>query len=303
MVTADATGSPLSGPGIPVWSLTVLAALMTLHLLRDPWPRGLGWAHVAAWLSLPLLLAVELQARTGLYPKVADSALAGLGGDWRFVLTTAPFWLALAALLSHARAFGQPLPDAFALYRRRAMWPLVVCAIVYVFMACTLSGATPPLQYLPLLNALELSQLAVLLLLVWFGRIEVAEGQRDALNALLATLAFIALSAAVLRGVHHFGGEAWSVEMLSRPKAHAALSWTWTLLGAAAMGFGAKRMVRGAWIAGAALLGAVVLKLLLIDMRFLGTLSGIVSVLGVGLLFVALGYFAPMPPRDREAQA
>jgi uncharacterized membrane protein len=49
------------------------------------------------------------------------------------------------------------------------------------------------------------------------------------------------------------------------------------------------------------LLGIVVLKLLLIDMRFLGTLSGIVSVLGVGVLFVALGYFAPMPREEAEA--
>ena len=69
------------------------------------------------------------------------------------------------------------------------------------------------------------------------------------------------------------------------------------------MGFGARSLVRGAWISGAVLLGIVVVKLLLIDMRFLGTLSGIVSVLGVGVLFVALGYFAPMPPRDQEGEA
>ena len=101
--------------------------------------------------------------------------------------------------------------------------------------------------------------------------------------------------------MHHFGNESWSLDLLARPKAHAALSWTWTIVGAAAMGFGARALVRGAWIAGAVLLGIVVLKLLLIDMRFLGTLSGIVSVLGVGVLFVALGYFAPMPREEAEA--
>ena len=49
---------------------------------------------------------------------------------------------------------------------------------------------------------------------------------------------------------------------------------------------GARALIRGAWIAGAVLLGIVVLKLLLVDMRFLGTLSGIVSFLAVGALLV-----------------
>ena len=83
-----------------------------------------------------------------------------------------------------------------------------------------------------------------------------------------------------------------------RAGARVSTPFPWTIVGAAAMGFGARALIRGAWIAGAVLLGIVVLKLLLVDMRFLGTLSGIVSVLGVGVLFVALGYFAPMPRDD-----
>lgn len=299
-MSADATRSPLSEHGAWIWPLSFISAFVVLHCLRDPWPRGLGWAHVVAWLSVPLIFAFEIHARTGLYAQVESVAFAGMSGDWRYVLTFAPFWIALAALLSRFDVVGAPVRAEFTLYRHRALWPLIVGSIVYTLFACTLAGHTPPISYLPILNPLELSQIALLLLLTRAVSHEL-DGGSDVVRSMIALLAFVVLSAAVLRGVHHFGNEAWSLDMLTRPKAHAALSWTWTLVGAAAMGFGAKRMVRGAWIAGAILLGIVLAKLLLIDMRFLGTVSGIVSTVGVGLLFVTLGYFAPMPPRDQEA--
>lgn len=297
LATYDDAKSPLSHAGASVWALAVACAFATLRALQNPWPRGLGWAHVVGWLSLPLLFSFELHARSGLYPRVPGSALEGLGGDWRFLLTMLPYALALAWLLLGRDSAGLPLRREFAHYRQRAMWPLVLVAFGITFGACFLPGRVPPIDYLPLLNPLELSQIFLLLLLARFASAELGR-TADAFRVLVALLAFVALSAAVLRGVHHFGSEAWSLDLLARPKAHAALSWTWTILGAAAMGFGARALIRGAWIAGAVLLGIVVLKLLLIDMRFLGTLSGIVSVLGVGVLFVALGYFAPMPRED-----
>lgn len=300
-MTNDDARSPLSHAGPWVWPLAYVCAFATLRWLRDPWPRSLGWAHVLGWLSLPLLFSFELYARSGQYPRVPGGALDGLGGDWTFLLTMLPYALGLAWLLFGRDTAGLPLRSEFAHYRQRAMWPLVLAAFVIVFAACFLSGHVPPIGYLPLLNPLELSQIFLMLLLVRFASSEL-DRAADAFRVVVALLAFAALSAAVLRGVHHFGNEAWSLDLLARPKAHAALSWTWTILGAAAMGFGARALIRGAWIAGAVLLGIVVLKLLLIDMRFLGTLSGIVSVLGVGVLFVALGYFAPMP-RDDEAEA
>lgn len=300
-MSADAARSPLSEHGAWIWPLSFISAFVVLHCLRDPWPRGLGWAHVVAWLSVPLIFAFEIHARTGLYAQVESVAFAGMSGDWRYVLTFAPFWIALAALLSRFDVVGAPVRAEFTLYRHRALWPLIVGSIIYTLFACTLAGHTPPISYLPILNPLELSQIALLLLLTRVATHELDAGDSDVIRGMIALLAFVVLTAAVLRGVHHVGNEPWSLDMLTRPKAHAALSWTWTLIGAAAMGFGAKKMVRGAWIAGAILLGIVLAKLLLVDMRFLGTVPGIVSTVGVGLLFVTLGYFAPMPPRDQEA--
>jgi len=83
-----------------------------------------------------------------------------------------------------------------------------------------------------------------------------------------------------------------------------ALSIVWSATGLGAMVGGARAERRVMWIAGATLMGAVVLKLFLVDLGNSGTLERIVSFLGVGLLLLVVGYFAPVPPRtDRDVLA
>ena len=53
----------------------------------------------------------------------------------------------------------------------------------------------------------------------------------------------------------------------------------------------------------AALMGVVLVKLLLIDRQFMHDLPAIIGVLVVGVLLVAVGYFAPVPPRHAPAGA
>jgi len=47
----------------------------------------------------------------------------------------------------------------------------------------------------------------------------------------------------------------------------------------------------------------VVAKLFLIDLADIGTVARIVSFIGVGLLLLIIGYFAPIPPRQTESMA
>jgi uncharacterized membrane protein len=44
-------------------------------------------------------------------------------------------------------------------------------------------------------------------------------------------------------------------------------------------------------------MGVVVVKLFLVDLGNTDTLARVVSFLGVGLLLLVVGYFAPVPPR------
>jgi uncharacterized membrane protein len=46
----------------------------------------------------------------------------------------------------------------------------------------------------------------------------------------------------------------------------------------------------------------VVGKLFLVELSASGTLQRIVSFIGVGLLLLIVGYFAPLPPRDSREE-
>ena len=64
--------------------------------------------------------------------------------------------------------------------------------------------------------------------------------------------------------------------------------------------FANRRKVRAPWIAGAALLGIVIAKLFVVELSQVGTIARIVSFLGVGVLVLVVGYFAPVPQQRTE---
>jgi uncharacterized membrane protein len=66
---------------------------------------------------------------------------------------------------------------------------------------------------------------------------------------------------------------------------------------------GSRRGDRRQWIGGGMLMLVVLAKLILIDRTYMGNMPGIVSFMAVGLLLVAVGYFAPQPPKSAEAGA
>jgi uncharacterized membrane protein len=115
--------------------------------------------------------------------------------------------------------------------------------------------------------------------------------------------AFALVTGLVLRACHHWAGVAWSADALADSTlAQAALSVTWSLIGVALMLAGHRSGRRVPWGVGAALLGLVVAKLFLVELADRGTLSRIVSFIVVGGLMLAVGYFAPIPPRRAGAE-
>ena len=75
-----------------------------------------------------------------------------------------------------------------------------------------------------------------------------------------------------------------------------SLSILWTLIGLVAMVEGVRRVSRSAWMTGASFMGAVVLKLFLVDLRNQATVGRVVAFIAVGILLLIVGYFAPVPP-------
>lgn len=281
--------SPLGESGWRAWLVYTLASVATLAVLAKPWARGLASSHALWWLAFPLLASWELNQWV--------LQQSGLGQGWRVAALALP-WLAACAVLWQGFA-----PAAFPLYRQisalRSRLLLVLGAVagLIALAALFLPGGSAPLPWLPLFNPLELTQIAALLLF-WRSLADFDRGGSLAapMRTLVLAFGFAALSMATLRAAHHYAAEPWSPTLFSHALPQAALAIVWTLTGIVGMLAGAARRRRPLWIAGASVLGLVLAKLLLIDLHFLGDLWGIVSLLGVGVLFVAVGFFAPMPP-------
>jgi uncharacterized membrane protein len=231
------------------------------------------------------------------------------GGVWPEAATLA----AVAALLfATLRAtHGNRWP--FGTHARTYALPgggLVLAGLVAATVVLNVQsdGSAAPLPYLPLVNPLELVSMLVVFLLLRYLR-QLAEGGAGSEYArnngvIGGAAAWFLVTMAVARGVHHLAGVPYELDsLIASTTFQTALSIVWGIAGLAGMIAGALLARRNVWMTGAALMGIVVVKLFLVDLGNTDTLARVVSFLGVGVLLLVVGYFAPVPPRARvEAQ-
>ena len=225
------------------------------------------------------------------------------------VLALLTRWAGRAASGSHV--LGWPLAPHHRAYWWSAAQPLA--ALVYggaFATALIASGVTDPLPYVPLLNPVDLSVLlALAALLLWRRMLAAADEPSPLAGTItgnegmvaLAALAFAAVNGAWLRTAHHWLDVAYDPASLgASPVVQTGLAIIWTLLAMGLMLLAARKALRAVWIAGAGLLGLVVLKLLFVDMSSAEGWQRIVTFIGVGVLMLVIGYFVPLPPRRAE---
>ncbi|RRD88685.1 DUF2339 domain-containing protein [Conchiformibius steedae] len=158
---------------------------------------------------------------------------------------------------------------------------------MWLFYANTVTP-TAPVPYLPLLNPV----FVLSALMCW-----IALRHTRLPQWCMGVAMWYALSAEVLRNGHFFGGVVWNLpDLLASFALQAALSVAWTTMGIALMVWGNRSAHRLRWQAGAVLLGVVVAKLFFVELADSGGIARIVSFIVVGLMMVAVGWFAPVPP-------
>lgn len=276
-----------------VFAAHAFALRRVANLLRAPVAAG---AHVlGVWL---LVAVLSLELRYGLMV-LSDSYNAWRWLGWALVPS-----LYLAAMASR-RAWPWPVSVAPTAYRLWAPMPMAVLMLAWFWTANVFSdGAADPLPYLPLVNPLELGMLFAL-----FGcfrwaewampRLHVPDAvRRWAPQGVVGASLFALFTAMVFRTAHQWGGVPYELDLLlSSMLVQAGLSIVWTLLALALMIVGHLRARREMWLIGAALIAVVVAKLFFVELSNQGGLARIVSFIGVGVLLLVVGYFAPLPPR------
>ncbi len=306
-MTAGWFDSPLKHGGWWAWPLALGAHLLVLQRAAPQWPAPLRTlAHTLGVLVLAGLGALQGRAITVDWGD-AGSAWAWLG------------WLAVPALLlmllpRAGTAKRWPVSAAPQAYQTIAAAVLAAGALLWSVLANIASdGSARPLPHLPLLNPLDLGiALALVATTLWLrstgaAALTLAPAGRA---ALIGAAGFIWLNAMLVRGFHHYAGvpyrfDAWSDSLAVQ----TGITLLWTVTALVLMWLAARRAAlvpalsgasRGAWMAGAGLLAAVVLKLLIVDLSGTGTVTRIVSFIGVGVLMLVIGYVAPLPGKPKE---
>ena len=278
-----------------------LFALAHARLLRDNVERLLHQAGV--WVGL---LVLSLQMRYLLL------SLSEPGSAWRWLGWVLPLvlWLFWSARRDVPQRW--PVAEQPGLYRFSATLPVVLVLLGWVGASALKSaGLATPLPYIPVANPLEIAQVLVLFASwQWLCNLQNAQDEAPLLVSLsawirpiLLTLAFVVYTMAVLRADHHLGGVTWQTHaLLHSMLVQASLSIAWSLLALGLMIHGHRHAWRTVWISGAILVAVVVAKLFFIELSNQGGLERIVSFIGVGILLLLVGYFAPLPPAASQEE-
>jgi len=283
------------------WAWPTCFAAVYWLLWRDETSCGddtRDWLHTAMCWLLLAMLGWQLAW-------CADTWIAG-GSAWRGAVRVLIPLLALSRMPVLVQRVSWPFGARAHAYGFLVSTGVVLYLLWWSITSLGQIGDTAPLPYIPLLNPLDLAQVAVGLSIWhwWRNTGRNADNWRDVLaefqhvvRIAAGALGFFWLNAMLLRTLHHWCDVPMNAEVMwSSTLVQTSLSIFWTVLALLAMVMATRWSQRLLWLIGATLMGVVVVKLFLIDLSRIGTVARIVSFMGVGGLMLLIGYLAPLPP-------
>lgn len=218
------------------------------------------------------------------------------GAEVRVLVLGAPTLLALAAFSALA-----PLRRLVAPEPADSLGVLLILAVLAAW-GFVLTGAFLPARAagsVPLLNPSDALTLAAAAALLLWTRAFVPS------SMLVLAVAFYGSSVLLMRWTGYAVGSACSplCTAFSATAAKTVLSLYWAAAGVGLVLRASARADRAMWTAGAGLLGVVFVKLLLFDMADVGALTRVVSFIGVGVFYLAVGWLSPLPPAEEGERA
>ena len=286
--------------GWPVWFVALATHFGFLRLHESQLSRAATVLHTGGYWLIAAVAATEVHWWVERFTS----------GVWATAATLAVVAALLLATVRARDALGWPLRAHWRTYGLAAAGgTLAVLAVAAIRTNIVSSGDPTPLTYVPLLNPLELAS-GLVFAAGWFWFAAVREQREmDWFSSrwrvlVPALLGVFLLTMTVARSVHHWADVRYALEPLAESTVlQASLSIVWGSTALAGMVVGARAANRAVWIAGAVLMAVVVVKLFVVELDNAGTVGRVVSFLGVGVLLLIVGYFAPVPPRSERQRA
>lgn len=291
--------NPFVSGGWYAWPLSLAAHYL---LLRRREGEG-AWVHGYH--------AIGLWSVVGLATSWIASLLSGAGVGESGTFFGAIVALPTMAVLAVMGAGQSSLPWPIASNRRAYLWlggvPLAgLLSFWLILYNLTMAGDADPWPFIPLLNPADIASLLALgALTFWLRGLSSAGVARAAVRpwrVAVIGLGFLWLNASMARIAHQLLDVPFTVDaLLGFEPLQAAYSLVWGVLALGLMLLANRRARRWIWMVGGVLLAITVVKLFVIDLSGSGTVARIVSFIGVGILMLVIGYFAPAPPQQEEA--
>jgi uncharacterized membrane protein len=284
-----ASVQPFAGWGLVAFATYAVLGFVALAEIREASTGAIRIAHVG-WIWT-WTLAIGL----ALFRIVRD---VGLADGWSAPATLAPLVVAWIVALLRPAWIAPPLGARFAAIRPTLLGSQALVAACVFGLLLLHDGDAAPLPFVPLINPVELVQIAIVLCAArWLADPSTSDDLRTRRLAVVVAAGFAFITDATLRAVHHLAAVPWNDSITESTLAQTSLTVVWSVLGVVGWVLGSRRGSRPLWLAGAVLMGVVLLKLLLVDRTHLGSALGIASFIAYGLLCTVIGYLAPAPPR------
>ncbi|ROR94940.1 putative membrane protein [Sinobacterium caligoides] len=309
MSTIAIVQRPSQSLGFLAWPIAILS-LYWLYNKTDIFQGKVSQqeasSHATAFLLAVALLSWEIVARINALNWEVISGIQGTTGihSWPLIGGGIPA-LAAAWLITKVRFWRIELDTV---YRQVVSAILYAGLLINVLICCLIKPDISPLNYWPLLNPLDLWQIAVIAsAALWW--MKTSNKIPDPLYAnagwwLLAAISFIYVNTLLLRIIHITSGIPFDLNILMQADiVQTALSILWTTIGVALFAATKYWQKRALWLVGVGLFAVVVIKLFAVDLANSGTVARIVSFIAVGVLLLAVGYLVPIPDKEEEAEA
>ena len=290
--------NPLAYLGYIAWPVALFVHLLVLRRKQDSWPQSM----LTTWHAVGVMFIALVTTWA-----VADwvESIQSLSSTW--VTSTIGFTLTLVAwsLMRWGHKLTWPVQQFPRAYYSLGLLPIMLALLIWQIFAMTTAGNPSPLNYIPILNPLDLAQgLAVAVVLYWLWFInKYVENKWLAISpifiaSMTAVMGFAWINIIIARSVHVFGHVTYSeYAMLHSSLFQASASIVWSVIAMTLMLVAYRKSSRYFWFAGAGLLALVVVKLFFVDLADNGSISRIVSFLAVGGLMLVIGYLSPLPPK------
>lgn len=250
--------------------------------------------HFAALTSLILWSFIDLNWFAEHTINPAETWIIAMNGliiiFWFFVLSLNSYW---------------PMKSWPGVYTKRYPQFLMAMAVIWtLILNFPHEGLPSPLQYIPIINPLDIIQGLLMLFVISFLQKEDLQNygiQSKHIIAGLITFIFIWLNVMLLRSIHAWAHIPYNGYYMSHSTiVQTSLSIFWTIIGLTGAIYSSRKESRKLWIVSMGLIAVVVVKLFIVDMANNSSIERIVSFLVVGLLLLLVGYYSPIPEKENN---